>query len=190
MRLLLASKSPRRRQLLAAMDVPVAFVDVDVDEHLDADVDASAKAELLARKKSMAYDVTQMSDGDVLVTADTVVVHDGVAMGKPGTRGEAMAMLHDLSGRKHTVYTGVCLRSADHMVSFTEATDVHFRSLGDDEIAYYVDHYRPYDKAGSYGIQEWIGMVGIERIEGCYYNVMGLPVARLYETLMKRFSSR
>jgi septum formation protein len=99
-------------------------------------------------------------------------------------------MLHSLSGRCHTVYTGVCLRSKNNEVSFTESTTVCFRELSEKDIEYYVDIYRPYDKAGAYGIQEWIGMVGVERIEGCYYNVMGLPVARLYETLSKRFLSR
>ena len=112
------------------------------------------------------------------------MVLDGRVLGKPASHEEASAMLHSLSGRSHEVYTGVGLttrRESCH--SFTEKTTVHFRPLEDKEIEYYIDHYRPYDKAGAYGIQEWIGMVGVSRIEGCYYNVMGLPVARLFEEL-------
>jgi septum formation protein len=112
------------------------------------------------------------------------VVLGNQVLGKPHSHEEAAKMLHSLSGRVHQVYTGVCLRSAERSVAFTERTDVHFRQMSDSEIEYYIDHYKPYDKAGAYGIQEWIGMVGIERIEGCYYNVMGLPVARLYRELM------
>ena len=121
---------------------------------------------------------------EVLVTADTVVVLGNQLLGKPHSREEASDMLHNLSGRAHQVYTGVCLRSAERSIAFTEGTDVHFRQLTDDEIDYYIDVYKPYDKAGAYGIQEWIGMIGIERIEGCYYNVMGLPLARLYRELV------
>lgn len=190
MRLLLASKSPRRRQLLAETGLPVECVTIDVDEHLDSPLPPAEVAEHLARRKAAAFTKENIDDDSVLVTADTVVVLDGRVLGKPATRDEAVAMLRSLSGRCHTVYTGVCLRSHDDEVSFTESTKVHFRELTDKDIDYYVDNYRPYDKAGAYGIQEWIGMVGVERIEGCYYNVMGLPVARLYETLSKKFLSR
>lgn len=119
----------------------------------------------------------------MVVTADTVVVLDDQVLGKPHSHDEASAMLHQLSGRVHQVYTGVCLRSPQRTLSFTERTDVHFRPLSDKEILYYIDTFKPYDKAGAYGIQEWIGMIGIERIEGCYYNVMGLPLTRLYREL-------
>ena len=190
MRLLLASKSPRRRQLVAEMGLPVECVTIDVDEHLDSPLPSDKVAEHLARRKAAAFPKEKIDDDSVLVTADTVVVLDGQVLGKPVDRDEAVAMLHSLSGRCHTVYTGVCLRSKNNEVSFTESTTVCFRELSEKDIEYYVDIYRPYDKAGAYGIQEWIGMVGVERIEGCYYNVMGLPVARLYETLSKRFLSR
>lgn len=182
MRLLLASKSPRRRQLLAALDIPVTPVDLDVEERLPHPVPAAEVAEQLALVKASGYR-QPLSEGEVLVTADTVVVLDQQVLGKPHSPEEARRMLHALSGRSHMVYTGVCLRSASASRSFTEATQVWFKELSDSEIDYYIDTYRPYDKAGAYGIQEWIGLVGITRLEGCYYNVMGLPVARLYTEL-------
>ena len=190
MRLLLASKSPRRRQLLTETGLSVECVSADVDEHIDSTLPPAEVAEYLARRKAAAFPQEKIDEDCVLVTADTTVVLDGRVLGKPADRDEALAMLHSLAGRQHTVYTGVCMRSQDDEVSFTESTEVHFRQLTDEEIAHYVDTCKPYDKAGAYGIQEWIGMVGVERIEGCYYNVMGLPVARLYETLCNRFLSR
>lgn len=183
MKLLLASKSPRRRQLLAELGFPVDIVSVDIDEHVDIPLPADQVAEHLACRKSDAFPCDRLADDEVLVTADTVVVLDGTVLGKPASHEEASAMLHSLSGRSHEVYTGVCLRTRCLRRSFTERTTVHFSPLTDAEIDYYIDHYRPYDKAGAYGIQEWIGMVGISHIEGCYYNVMGLPVARLYAAL-------
>ncbi|MBR2958515.1 MAG: septum formation protein Maf [Bacteroidales bacterium] len=190
MRLLLASKSPRRRQLLSELGYPVEFINIDVDESLGAHVDADRVAETLARRKAAACPAQSLAEGDVLVTADTVVVHRDQVLGKPKSRDEALIMLRSLSGDRHTVYTGVCMRSREQEVSFTEATDVVFRRLDEDDIVYYVDKYQPYDKAGAYGVQEWIGMVGVSRLEGCYYNVMGLPVARLYEILKSKFLSR
>lgn len=183
MKLLLASKSPRRRQLLAELGFPIEFVDVDVEERVPDGTKASEVAERLACLKAAAWPVERLAPGEVLVTADTVVVHRNQVLGKPSSRDEALAMLHALSGDSHTVYTGVSLRSSTKQISFTESTEVFFRKLTDADIEYYVDHYKPFDKAGAYGIQEWIGMVGVERIEGCFYNVMGLPVARLYERL-------
>lgn len=190
MKLLLASKSPRRRQLLSELGFPIEFVDINVDEHTDNSLSANETAQFLAQRKAMAYPVEQLNDDEVLVTADTVVVHNDIVLGKPANRDEAIAMLRNLSGDRHTVYTGVCLRSNRQEYAFTEATDVFFTPISDEEIAYYVDNYRPYDKAGAYGIQEWIGMVAVERIEGCYYNVMGLPVARLYRAFRNKFLSK
>ena len=190
MKLLLASQSPRRRELLSALGYPVDFITLDVDEHLSTPLPPAEVAEHLARRKAAACSAERLDGETILVTADTVVVHDGEVMGKPANRDEAIAMLRRLSGDRHTVYTGVCLRSKDKETSFTEQTDVFFKELDDETIAHYVDHYRPYDKAGAYGIQEWIGMVGVSRIEGCYYNVMGLPTARLYERLSCMFSER
>ena len=189
MRLLLASKSPRRRELLSLLGLPMATVDIDVDEHLTSPLPPDTVAEHLARRKADAYPSHQLADGDVLVTADTVVVHNDTIMGKPHSRSEAIAMLQALSGDSHTVYTGVCLRSNSRNLSFTESTKVFFNTLSLADIEYYVDTYQPYDKAGAYGIQEWIGMVGIRAIEGCYYNVVGLPVATLYDNLRNKFMS-
>lgn len=189
MRLLLASKSPRRRELLSHIGFPIEIVSVDVDEHLAEPLHVDKVAEYLACRKADAFPLEKLLDGDILVTADTVVALDGNALGKPKDRDEAVKMLQSLSGRSHIVYTGVCLQSNHHRETFTEATEVSFRHLTDSEIDYYVDTYRPYDKAGAYGIQEWIGMIGIDGIKGCYYNVMGLPVARLYDTLKKKFPS-
>ena len=186
--LLLGSKSPRRRELLERLGIPCRMVDIDVDETLSEAVAPARVAETLARRKSLAY-TTAIADNEVLVTADTVVVHEDTVLGKPRSSEEAVAMLQMLSDCTHQVYTGVCLRGSESMVSFTECTDVSFHHLVLQEITYYVNTYRPYDKAGSYGIQEWIGMVGIDRIEGCFYNVMGLPVARLYKEL-KRLVNR
>ena len=148
---------------------------------------ADKVAEALACAKADGYDRSLLKQDEVLLTADTIVVVDGKVTGKPHGRDEAIAMLHTLSGKTHIVYTGVCLRSLDRNVSFTERTDVHFKELTDDEITYYVDTYKPFDKAGAYGIQEWIGMIGIDRIEGDFYNVMGFPVAHIWKVLRSKF---
>ena len=189
MRLLLASKSPRRRELLSQLGLPIGFVDISVDEHLDTPLPPSEVAEHLAKRKANAYPIDNLAEGDVLITADTVVVHRDNILGKPHNRQNAIQMLHELSGESHTVYTGVCLRSRHLSDSFTESTVVRFNQLSDEDIIYYVDHYQPFAKAGAYGIQEWIGMVSIGAIEGCYYNVVGLPVATLYDRLRNKFLS-
>lgn len=189
MKLLLASKSPRRRQLLESLGLPVRFIDIDVDEHDVPAMSACELPEYLACRKADAVDRAALEPDEVVVAADTVVALRGQALGKPADRTEAVAMLHALSDSCHTVYTGVCLQSISQRQSFTEATDVFFRRLTDDEVDYYVDRFQPFDKAGSYGIQEWIGMIGVRRIEGCFYNVMGLPVSSLYERLSRMSAS-
>ena len=183
MKLLLASKSPRRRQLLGALGFPIEFISLDVDEHVPDGTPTAKTAELLARRKAEACPAEEIGSDAILLAADTVVVLDKHVLGKPADRNQALTMLRSLAGNRHTVYTGVCLRTQSRTLSFTEKTDVYFRPLSDDELSYYIDNYRPYDKAGAYGIQEWIGIVGINRIEGCYYNVMGLPLARVYEAI-------
>ncbi|MCR4828553.1 MAG: Maf family protein [Bacteroidales bacterium] len=183
--LLLASKSPRRRQLLAELGFPVRFVDIDVNEVVDPSLPVSQIPEQLAVLKASAYPVEQLEDNQVLVTADTIVALDGRHIGKPGTPQQAVEMLRALSGRRHTVYSGVCLTMRTVRRTFTESSDVYFKPLTDEMISYYVEHYSPLDKAGAYGIQDWIGMVGVSRIDGCFYNVMGLPLARLYYELQQ-----
>ena len=179
-RLILASQSPRRRQLLT--DAGIEFVlapRFECDESFPSTMPANEVAEYLSGLKADAYP-DALGDNDILLTADTVVIADGKVLGKPKDRAEAVAMLERLSGREHQVVTGVSLTSASTRCSFSALSRVKFRVLSREEIEYYVDNYRPFDKAGSYGIQEWIGYVGIEGIEGSFYNVMGLPVQRVY----------
>ena len=180
--ILLASKSPRRRQLVQQLGLPFQVVEIDVDESLANPVPAHLVAQTLAQLKADAY-TAPLHDGQILLTADTIVALDGQVLGKPKTKEQAAAMLQALSGRAHEVYTGVSLRNARHQKLFTESTIVHFRTLSDEAIDYYIAGGGPMDKAGAYGIQDWIGLYGVERIEGCYYNVMGLPVPRICKEL-------
>lgn len=181
--LILASASPRRRQLMADAGLEFTLAPkFECDESYPATLPAAEVASFLSALKSEAYP-EPLAEGDILVTADTTVVVGERVLGKPADREEACEMLRAMSGRSHKVYTGVTLRSSEKMHTFAVQTEVYFRTMGEDEIAYYVDNYRPYDKAGAYGIQEWIGYVAIERIEGSFYNVMGLPIQRLYTEL-------
>lgn len=178
-RLILASQSPRRRELLAGSGLEFQLAErFECDESYPA-MPLTDVAEYLSRKKSDAYPV-ELAEQDILLTADTVVIACGEILGKPHSRDEAIAMLQTLSGATHEVATGVTLRTSTKSHSFTSVSKVRFRSLNREEIEYYVDNYHPMDKAGSYGIQEWIGYVGIEHIDGSFYNVMGLPIQRLY----------
>ena len=182
-RLILASNSPRRRQLLADAGVPFELADkYECDEHVPADVPVCDTARYIAESKSRAYP-KPLNDNDILVTADTVVIVGDEVLGKPADRADALRMLRKLSGCTHTVATGVMFRTPKSSLVFQSETAVTFRELTDEELAYYVDTFRPYDKAGAYGIQEWIGYAAVERIEGSFYNVMGLPVQRLYTEL-------
>ena len=182
-KILLASGSPRRRELLAMIAPGFAVAPCrDVDESYPSDIPAEKVAEYLSKVKADAY-IDLLADDEIIITADTVVIIDGRILGKPAGRDDAVAMLRSLSGRRHKVVTGVTVTARDRSISFDETTVVEFAPLSDDEIDAYVDTFRPYDKAGAYGIQEWIGAVGIKGIEGCYYNVMGLPVHTLYHRL-------
>lgn len=184
-RLLLASQSPRRRELMTGCGLPYELAPkYDCEEVYPADLPAEEVPLYLSQLKSRAYPEPLASD-DILLTADTVVVLDGEVLGKPHGREEAVGMLRRLSGRRHTVVSGVTLRNAERMHTFEARTSVWFRTLSDEEIEYYIDTYRPFDKAGSYGIQEWIGYAAIERIEGSFYNVMGLPIQKVYVELDK-----
>jgi septum formation protein len=183
-RIILASQSPRRRELIEGMDIPFAIADsYSCDESYPADMPAGEVAEYLAVKKSQACPL-RLNEGELLITADTMVNCRDELLGKPRDRDEAIAMLTKLSGCRHEVVTGTCIRSLRQQRSFSMSTFVFFAKLRRDDIEYYVENYRPFDKAGAYGIQEWIGYVGIERIEGSYSNVMGLPVARLWSELL------
>ncbi len=193
-RLILASASPRRRQILADAGVPFTpGAPYEVEETYPADLPAEKVAEFLAALKSDAYPAT-LAPTEILLTADTTVVLDGRVLGKPRDRAEAVEMLGQLSGRVHKVITGVVLRSGSHDESscndirnrrseFSAESSVRFRPLTPEEIEFYVDTHHPMDKAGAYGIQEWIGYVGIEGIEGSFYNVMGLPIQMIYQKL-------
>lgn len=181
--LILASRSPRRRQLLADCGLEFSLAgDYEVVEEYPRDLPADEVAAFLSRLKSEAYP-EPLGGKDILITADTVVIADGRILGKPAGRETALDMLRSLSGRSHSVITGVTLRNGSRSRTFDSRTKVFFKQLSDEEIDYYVDRYRPYDKAGAYGIQEWIGYVAIERIEGSFYNVMGLPVQKLLTEL-------
>lgn len=185
-RLILASQSPRRRQLLSDAGLEFTLADrFECDETFPQDMPAEDVAEYLSHLKSDAYP-EPLAEGDILLTADTVVIADNRVLGKPSDRAEAIEMISLLSGCDHEVITGCTLRTATRQRSFSVRSKVHFRALDREEIEYYVDCYRPFDKAGAYGIQEWIGYVGIEGIEGSFYNVMGLPVQRLY-SILKEF---
>ena len=184
-RLLLASQSPRRRELIAGSGIPFTLTArYECEEHYPATLPAEEVPAYLSRLKSEAYP-TPLAANDILLTADTVVILEGEVLGKPKDRADALRMVARLAGNRHTVVTGVTLRTSNRIETFSAESDVWFRPLSEEEIAYYVDTYRPYDKAGSYGIQEWIGYVGIERIDGSFYNVMGLPIQRLYVELEK-----
>ncbi|MCM1301070.1 MAG: Maf family nucleotide pyrophosphatase [Alistipes senegalensis] len=184
-RLLLASQSPRRRELLTGSGLPyVPAPKYPCDERYPADLPAEEVPLYLSQLKSEAYPEPLLPE-DILLTADTVVVAGGQVLGKPRDAEDAARMLRTLSGCRHTVVTGVTLRDTERTHTFGARSDVWFRTLTDEEIAYYVATYRPFDKAGSYGVQEWIGYVAIERIDGSFYNVMGLPVQKVYTELDK-----
>lgn len=183
MKIILASNSPRRRELLNGLgiDFEVKVVQGIEESHPDG-MPAEEIPEYEAVLKSKAYNP---NGGEIIITADTMVILDGEALGKPGSDAAAKAMLRRLSGKTHKVITGVCLTSETQCRHFSVTTDVTFKTLADDEIDYYVTHFHPLDKAGAYGIQEWIGYVGVTSISGSYFNVMGLPVQRIYEELRR-----
>lgn len=180
--LILASQSPRRRQLLAEAGFQFSIRTYDVEESYPPDMPVEEVAVFLARKKAGAG-VADLDDREVLLTADSVVILDGEIFGKPVDYDDAFRMLRRLSGRTHTVVTGVCLTSKTKQSSFAGVSRVTFATLNDAEIDFYLKEYQPYDKAGSYGVQDWIGLCKVVRIEGTYANVMGLPVDLVYEAL-------
>ncbi|MBN1113556.1 MAG: septum formation protein Maf [Bacteroidales bacterium] len=182
--ILLGSQSPRRKELLAMLNInfQVRLGD-DFDEVFPDDMDVNDVPLFLSRGKS--HNIPLVNSNDLLITSDTIVVLDDNVLGKPADYYDAFNMLKALSGRSHKVITGVYFRTNNKEIGFCSTTQVFFKNLSDSEIEFYINNYKPYDKAGSYGIQEWIGAIGVERIEGSYFNVMGLPVQQLYTELLK-----
>jgi septum formation protein len=184
-KIILASNSPRRKELLAGIDVQFEVrVIQDIDESYPSDLPTKNIAEYISHKKAAVYQ-QQMAPDELIITADTIVVLGNEVMGKPHDEADARRMLRELSGRTHQVITGVTLTTIEKQTSFSVETDVTFKQLSDSEIDYYISHYKPFDKAGAYGIQEWIGHIGVTGLQGSYFNVMGLPVQRIYEALSR-----
>ena len=179
--IILASNSPRRKELLKGLGIDFEVrVIPDIDESYPAGIPPDEVPCYIARKKSKAYNI---KNNELIITADTVVILDNVIIEKPDDREDAIQMLHKLSGQSHQVITGVVISTLDKNISFSVKSTVSFAILTDQEITYYVDTFQPYDKAGAYGIQEWIGYIGVQEINGSFYNVMGLPVQKLYQEL-------
>lgn len=178
----LASKSPRRQELLKGMGVKFVTLTKETREDYP-EMPFEKVPEYLSRQKSLAFTDDELPEGFLLITADTVVIAENEILGKPKDRADAIRMMHILSGKSHHVVTGVTVRSKDKIETFSANSEVTFAPLDEEEMAYYVDQYKPYDKAGAYGIQEWIGYVGISGLHGSFYNVMGLPTRMLYQTL-------
>lgn len=182
-KILLGSGSPRRKELLSMMDIDFEAIRLnDVEEIYPASLPATEVAGYLSRLKAQSY-LDKIAPDAVLITADTVVIADNEIMGKPTDKADAIAMLKRLSGAEHKVITGVSLTTTEGIVTFDECTIVEFDNISDADIECYVEKYQPFDKAGSYGIQEWIGLIAIKKIDGCFYNVMGLPTSALYRHL-------
>jgi len=180
--LILASQSPRRQQLLSDLGLKFSVQSMDIAEDFPPRLSMTEVPVYLAELKANAFR-PQLKDNQLVITADTIVWLEGEVMNKPVDYADGFRMLRNLSGKKHQVITGVCLLTKVKKVSFYALTDVWFKELSDEEIAHYLNVYKPYDKAGAYGIQEWIGYIGIHRIEGSFFNVMGLPVQSVYEHL-------
>lgn len=189
MKIILGSKSPRRRELIQSLGLAaeIELRSKEIDEVFPMDMNPYDVAGYLAKLKSTPL-LPGLKENELLITSDTVVLRDSEILGKPAHREDAMAMIGSLSNKKHQVITGVHLETFNKSITISNITEVHFEKLTEEEIAFYVDNFKPYDKAGAYGIQEWIGYIGISKIDGCYYNVMGLPLNALYQTMKREFS--
>lgn len=179
---ILASKSPRRKELLAHLVPQFEIKTKDIEEVYPPNLATKDVPLFLAELKAEAF-LSELKNGEVMISSDTIVCLENTIFGKPKDREDAIAILQNLSGKIHQVITGVCILSLEKKVLFSETTQVYFKPLSNDEITYYVDTFHPYDKAGAYAIQEWIGMIGIEKIEGDYFNVVGLPLFQLQKAL-------
>ncbi len=186
--IILGSQSPRRRELMSGLDIPYRAISIDADESYPKELEGGDIPIYISRAKARAY-IAHLHDDDLLITADTIVWLNGKMLGKPHDESEAREMIRQLSGKVHQVYTGVTftrmIDGAAVMESLVDKTDVTFRSLSEEEIAYYVENYKPLDKAGAYGVQEYIGYIGVSGMNGSYFNVMGFPIARVYEVLKR-----
>lgn len=181
--IILASKSPRRQELLRGMGMEFSILTKETDESFPSEMPLDEVPKYLSLQKSLAFSDDELPADYLLITSDTVVICEGEILGKPKDREDAARMLSLLSGKTHHVVTGVTVRSAEKTESFAVRSNVTFAQLDDEEINYYIEHCKPFDKAGAYGIQEWIGYVGISGLEGSFYNVMGLPTRKLYQCL-------
>ena len=184
-KVLLASNSPRREELLRGIDIDFEVkVLPDIDESYPDNLPSEEIAEYVAALKAKAY-LTSLQEDELVLTADTIVLLDGKVLGKPVDKEDAKEMLRKLSGKTHRVITGVCLTSITKQISFSATSEVEFGELSNQEIEYYVENYSPMDKAGAYGVQEWIGYIAVKHINGSYYNIMGLPIQRVYREIIK-----
>lgn len=182
-KIILASQSPRRKQLFDMMQIPVEVRSTHTDETFPPHLKNEQIVLHLALKKALSI-AHELKDSDLLVTADTIVVYDDKVLNKPADEHESEQMLTMLCGKKHDVYTGVCIASTEKKEIFYDKSQVYFRAYSREEMLHYITHYKPFDKAGSYGIQDWFGLTCIEKISGCFYNVMGLPTPKVYQHLM------
>ncbi|WP_196890284.1 Maf-like protein [Aureivirga sp. CE67] len=183
-KIILASKSPRRQQFIKDLGVNFEVKTKDIEEIYPEELEGEEITNYLAELKASAFE-NEINPGEILLTSDTIVWLKGKALGKPKDKKEAFIMLQKLSGRKHKVITSVCLKSLEKTITFSDVTVVHFDDLSSEEIDFYLDTFKPYDKAGSYGIQDWIGLIGVKKIKGSYFNVVGLPVHKVYKELLK-----
>ena len=182
--IILASQSPRRKELLAGLGLQFSTISLDIDETFDRNEFKKEQiTEYLSAKKAKAY--TDIQPNDLIITSDTTVWVDDESLEKASNREEAYEMIKKLSGKTHSVYTSVTIRSVEKEVTFSDETQVTFADLTDEEIYFYIDNYKPFDKAGAYGVQEWIGYIGVDNLNGSYFNVMGLPTHKLYKELIK-----
>jgi septum formation protein len=182
--IILASQSPRRKQLLEQLGYSFTQKSKKTDENFSAEMPQREVAEYLSNKKAAAFE-SEIQPNDLIIASDTIVLIENEILNKPADHKEAFEMISKLSGKQHEVITGVCLKSAKKTVSFSVSTTVFFKKLKEGEINYYINQYKPFDKAGAYGIQEWIGLIGVDKIEGSFYNVMGFPAKLVYEAIEK-----
>jgi septum formation protein len=185
-KLILASNSPRRQELLKETGFLFDIFTKDIDESIPENITIDKAAKFISEKKNIAY--REFLNDEIILTADTIVVSENKVLGKPKNSSAAVEMLQELSGKTHQVISGVCISSLQKSIVFDDITQVTFKTLSNEQIDYYIENYQPFDKAGAYGIQEWIGMVGVEKIIGSYYNVMGLPIHKVYLELKQEFN--